>query len=77
MIFVFEVMDGNYFCSQSAIQWMRKNCPGFVWGCITKAIEPQEDMMVCLEPKDSFAVIVGSEEVTSHNLIKYNILYHW
>ena len=43
---------------------MRKNYPGFVWGNRTKAIELQGDLMVVLEPEDSFAVIIGSEEVT-------------
>ena len=59
---------------QNSIQWMRKNCPGFVWGYVTKAIEPQEDMIVCLEPDDSFADIIGSEEVISHNQLS-TILY--
>ena len=54
--------------SQSSVQWMRKNYPGFVWGYRTNDIEPLgQHMMVCLEPEDSFADIVGSEEVILHN----------
>lgn len=45
---------------------MKKSYPGFVWGNTMKGIEPQGDLMVVLEPEDSFAVIIGSEEVTSH-----------
>lgn len=61
------LMDGFCFCSQSSIQWMRKTYTGFVWDHRTKVVEPQGDMVVCLEPEDSFADIIGSEEVISHN----------
>ena len=59
---------GWFLClSQSSMQRMRKNYIGFVWEYRTKVIEPHEDMVVCLEPENSFADIIGSEEVTSHN----------
>ena len=63
-------MVGFCICSQSSMQKMRNNYTCFVWEYRTKAIEPEGDMMVCVQPDHSFADIIGSEEVTSHNQVQ-------